>query len=73
VPTGFISGVPVFSSLGGTTGFSLTSSAPLVGLNTLGTITINGALLPNNATATSGITGSLIAIQGTGGQVRVGP
>jgi hypothetical protein len=73
VPTGFINGVPVFSSLGGTTGFSFTNSTPLVGLNTAGTIKVNGTLLPNNATAGSGITGSLIAIQGTGGQVKIGP
>jgi hypothetical protein len=68
-PTGFVAGIPVFSSLGGTTGVTITSSTPLVGLNTLGTIKINGTLLP----ASSGITGSLIAIQGTGGQVKIGP
>jgi hypothetical protein len=72
-PTGFINGVPVFSSLGGVTGFSITNPTPLVGLNTLGTITINGVQLPSNATAASGISGSLIGIQGTGGQVKIGP
>lgn len=71
-PTGFMGGVPVFSSLGGTTGFSLSSGTPLNGLNTAGTIKINGAALPTGATATSGITGSLIAIQGSGA-VQLGP
>jgi hypothetical protein len=72
-PTGFINGVPVFSSLGGTTGFTFTNPTPLVGLNTLGTIKVNGTVLPNNATAASGITGSLLAIQAGGGKVKVGP
>jgi len=70
-PTGFLSGVPVFSSQGGTNGFTVTNQTPLVGLNSLGTIKINGTALPNGATASAGVTGSLIAIQG-GGTVRIG-
>jgi hypothetical protein len=68
VPTGFLNGVPVFSSLGGTTGFSITNPTPLVGLNTLGTIRINNTALPN-----AGVTGSLIAIQAGGGAIKIGP
>jgi len=68
-PTGFLNGVPVFSSLGGTKGFTVTNLTPLVGLSTLGTLTINGTpLLPGAKTAS----GSLIAIQGTGGTVKIG-
>jgi hypothetical protein len=73
VPTGFINGVPVFSSLGGTNGYTVTNSTPLVGLNSLGTIKINGTTLPSGATSSSGVTGSLIAIQGGGGTVKIGP
>jgi hypothetical protein len=69
-PTGFVAGIPVFSALGGTTGFTVTSATPLAGLNTAGTININGTALPTGATG--GVTGSLIAIQGTG-TVKIGP
>jgi len=69
-PTGYLNGVSVFSSLGGTTGFTITQPAPLLGLNSLGTIRINGTPLPSNAT--TGMTGSLMAIQGNG-SVRIGP
>jgi hypothetical protein len=70
-PTGYLNGVPVFSSLGGTTGFTFTNATPLVGLNSLGAIKINNTPLPNGATG--GMTGSLIAIQSGGGTVKVGP
>jgi hypothetical protein len=72
-PTGFVNGVPVFSSLGGAAGFAFTSATSLPGLNLLGnTITINNQVLPTGATPSSGITGSLIAIQGSG-TVKIGP
>jgi len=72
-PTGFVNGVPVFSSLGGAAGFAFTSATSLPGLNLLGnTITINNQVLPTRATPSSGITGSLIAIQGSG-TVKIGP
>jgi hypothetical protein len=72
VPTGVIAGIPVFSSLGGTTGF--TSTTALTGLNASGnTIRINGTVIPSGLTSTSGITGSVAAIQGGGGSVTIGP
>jgi len=70
IPTAFFNGIPVFVSGGGNV--TVTNPTPLVGLNSLGTIKINGSALPNNATAASGITGSLIEVRG-GGTVRVGP
>ena len=70
IPTAFFNGIPVFVSGGGNV--TVTNPTPLVGLNSLGTIKINGSALPNNATAASGITGSLIEVR-RGGTVRVGP
>jgi hypothetical protein len=68
-PTGYIAGIPVFSSLGGTTGFSVTNANAFANFAG-GTININGSPLP--AGATSGMTGSLLAIQGgTTTQVRI--
>jgi hypothetical protein len=70
VPTGLIGGLPVFSSLGGTTGFSGTTA--IAGLNG-NTIRINGAALPpGGAPSIAGITGSVAAIQGSG-SVKIGP
>ena len=71
VPTGYLFGVPVFSSLGGTAGFNFTNPTPIAGLGTAGAIKINGTSLTTGTT--SGVTGSLVAITGTGGAVKVGP
>ncbi|MBI2215890.1 MAG: hypothetical protein HYU51_01205 [Candidatus Rokubacteria bacterium] len=74
VPTGVVAGIPVFSSLGGTTGFNVTSPTPLAGLNANGnTVSINGTVLPSGVTSTAGITGSVAAIQDGGGSVKIGP
>ncbi len=67
-PTGFLNGIPVFSSLGRTTGFTITNPTPLAGLNTLGTIRINGVSCTPSC---AGASGSLIAITGIGGTVRI--
>ena len=69
-PTGYLNGIPVFSSLGGTAGFTVTRATPLANLNTSGNkIVINGAQLPTGAT--SGMTGSLIRIGPGGGTVKI--
>jgi hypothetical protein len=71
-PTGFLNGVPVFSALGGTNGFTITNTAPFTGLNTNGNvIKINGAVLPSNAPSGS-VTGSLLAItSGAASKIKV--
>ncbi len=66
MPTGYIFGIPVYSSLGGTTGFNILSN-PISGA---GTIKVNGTTI--TSTTNSGVTGSLVAITGTGGAVKVG-
>jgi hypothetical protein len=68
--TGTIGGIPVFSSLGGTTGFTVTSATPIVGLGTAGTINVNGVAC---GASCAGAARPLLAIQGTGGTVRIGP
>lgn len=65
VPTTFISGIPIFVAPGATFNFSI-NSTPLAGLGTNGAININGAALQPNAT------GSLVAVQGTGGTLKIG-
>ncbi|MBI2215894.1 MAG: FecR domain-containing protein [Candidatus Rokubacteria bacterium] len=71
VPTGIVGGLPVFSSLGGTAGFSGTTAVS--GLNG-NTIRINGAELPpGGAPSIAGISGSVAAIQSGGGSVKIGP
>jgi hypothetical protein len=67
-PTALINGVPVH---GPASSFSITSGAPLVGLGTSGTITINGVPL-TSTTPLSSLKGSLIAVQGSGA-VKIGP
>jgi FecR protein len=72
-PTGFINGVPVYSSLGGIAGFNITrTNANLfTGLNTNNNvIQINGVPLSTNATTA---TGSLLAITGVaaGSKIKV--
>jgi hypothetical protein len=64
VPTGFINGVPVYSALGGTTGFNITRTNGnlFTGLGSNNNvIKINDVALPVNATSA---TGSLLAITG---------
>jgi hypothetical protein len=68
-PTTFIGGIPIFVAPGATFNFSI-NGTPLAGLGTNGAININGASLQPNAT--SGVTGSLVAVQGTGGTLKIG-
>jgi hypothetical protein len=66
-PTAIIGGVPVYGPVGS---FQITSPTALAGLGTSGTIKINGvALTPT--TPLSSLTGSLVAVQGSGA-VKVG-
>ncbi|MBI4634800.1 MAG: FecR domain-containing protein [Candidatus Rokubacteria bacterium] len=70
VPNVYLNGIPIFKA-GTTETVVVTNANPLAGLNTSGnTININGAALPTGAT--TGVTGSLIAVGG-GGTVKVGP
>ncbi len=66
-PSAIIGGIPVY---GNPESFKITGN-PLAGLGTAGTIVINGVTL-TPATAVSKLTGSLVAIQGSG-SVRIGP
>jgi hypothetical protein len=69
--TGVVNGIPVFSSLGapGLSSFTITGT-PLSGLGTAGTIKVNG--VPCGASC-AGAAHPLIAIQGTGGKIKIGP
>jgi FecR-like protein len=63
-PTTFVSGIPVYVGAGASLA-DLSLGSGFTGLNASGnTVRVNGAALPTGATAASGITGSLIAIQG---------
>jgi FecR protein len=68
-PTAFIAGIPVNVAPGGNIAIGQGALANLNVNNN--TIRINNVALPTNATATSGITGSLISV-GANGTVRVG-
>jgi hypothetical protein len=71
VPTTFLSGIPVFVAPGASSHFSIGANA-LAGLNSNNNvIKINGTNLATNAT--SGVSGSLISIGGSGGTVKIGP
>jgi hypothetical protein len=68
VPTALIGGIPVY---GLPSSVSIGGTAPLAGLGTAGTITINGVPL-TPTTPLSSLKGSLITVQGSG-TVRLGP
>jgi hypothetical protein len=66
IPNSFPGGIPVHVADGAIAHISVTGT-PLAGLGTLGTITINKKELSDPT-----LNGSLIAIQGTGGTVKIG-
>lgn len=68
VPTALILGIPVY---GAPANFNITGAAPLAGLGSAGTITINGVPL-TPTTPLSSLRGSLVTVQGPGA-VKIGP
>jgi hypothetical protein len=68
VPTALIGGIPVY---GAPLSFNISGAAPLAGLGSAGTITINGVPL-TPTTPLSSLKGSLITVQGSGA-VKIGP
>ena len=66
--TALIAGIPVY---GVPANFNITGAAPLAGLGSAGTITINGVPL-TPTTPLSSLRGSLVTVQGPGA-VKIGP